>query len=158
MGAEAVAWGHGGIAAVKLVTGAARKTIRRGMDELDDPMVVRGGRVRVPGGGRKKVETAQPGVVEALDGLIEPESRGDPESPLGWTTKSTRGLADEVASLGFSVSHTVVSKVLRGMGFSLRCTRRTREGGSRPRPGRPVPPHPRPGGGLPRGRGPGGQR
>ncbi len=132
MGAEAAAWGHGGIAAVKLATGAARETIRRGMDELDDPNVVKGGRVRAPGGGRKKVESSQPGIVEALDTLIEPESRGDPESPLRWTTKSTRTLADEVTSLGFPVSHTVVSKVLRGMGFSLQGTRQTKEGVSHP--------------------------
>ncbi|WP_018635311.1 ISAzo13 family transposase [Parafrankia elaeagni] len=132
MGAEAVAWGHGGIAAVKLATGAARETIRRGIDELDDPNVIKGGRVRAPGGSRKKVEASQPGIVEVLDTLIEPESRGDPESPLRWTTKSTRRLADEVTSLGFPVSHTVVSKVLRGMGFSLQGTRKTKEGGSHP--------------------------
>ncbi|WP_420497305.1 ISAzo13 family transposase [Parafrankia sp. FMc2] len=126
------AWGHGGIAAVNLATGIARETIPCGIDELDDPNIIKGGRVQVPGGGRKKVETSQPGIVEALDTPIELESRDDLESPLRWTTKSTRKLADEMASLSFPVSHTVVSKVLHGMGFSLQGTRKTKEGGSHP--------------------------
>ena len=124
MGAEAQSWGHGGIAAVMRATGAARETVRRGMDELDDPEIVEGGRVRKPGGGRKKVEEAQPGMVEALDALVEPESRGDPMTPLRWTTKATRKLSAELGELGYMVSHVVVSHVLKAQGYSLQGTRR----------------------------------
>src|SRR6266536_3001919 len=86
--------GHGGVA-------VSRTTIRRGLAELDSDTGTAGaGRVRAPGGGRKRVEVADPTLLDALDSLIEPETRGDPESPLRWTTKSTRNLANTLTAMG----------------------------------------------------------
>jgi hypothetical protein len=85
-------------------------------------------RVRAPGGGRKKAEVADPELLDRLDSLIEPGTRGDPESPLRWTTKSTRKLADELTAMGHDVSHSVVAKILRSAGYSLQGTRKTLEG------------------------------
>jgi hypothetical protein len=91
LAAEAKSWGRGGITVVHQATGASRTTIRRGLAELaDNPAERSADRVRAPGGVRKKSEIANPELVDILDGLIEPETRGDPESPLRWTTKSTR--------------------------------------------------------------------
>ena len=110
---EAKSWGHGGISAVHRATGASRSTIRRGLTELGGDDHVGSGRVRRPGGGRKKAGVANPEVLENLDSLIEPETRGDPESPLRWTTKSTRHLARELAALGTALSHSAVAALLR---------------------------------------------
>src|SRR6187397_2953901 len=93
---EATSWGRGGIAAVHRAAGASRSTIRRGLAELDNDPVGQVDRVRAPGGGRKKAEVADPELLDRLDSLIEPGTRGDPESPLRWTTKSTRNLAREL--------------------------------------------------------------
>src|SRR5918998_5994309 len=113
---EAKSWGRGGITAVHHATGASRTTIRRGMAELaGNAAGWSSGRVRAPGGGRKKAEVADPDLVEVLDGLIEPDTRGDPESPLRWTTKSTRHLAAELGEMGHSVSHDVVAKILHSL-------------------------------------------
>src|SRR5450759_4076801 len=96
MGAEARVLGHGGVAAVARAAGVSRVTVTGGVRELeagDEPL----GRTRRSGGGRKSVTTTDPGVRAALLALVEPESRGDPQSPLRWTTKSLRHLADELA-------------------------------------------------------------
>ncbi len=120
---EARSWGRGGIVAVHKATAVSRTTIRRGLAELDSDTGTAGaGRVRAPGGGRKRVEVADPTLLDALDSLIEPETRGDPESPLRWTTKSTRNLANTLTAMGHAVSHTVVSQLLRAAGFSLQGT------------------------------------
>jgi hypothetical protein len=130
---EAKSWGRGGISAVHHATGASQTTIRRGMTELADSSAGRSSdRVRAPGGGRKKAEIANPDLVGALDGLIEPETRGDPESPLRWTTKSTRHLATELSGMGHSVSHDVVAKILHSLGYSLQGTRKKLEGSQHP--------------------------
>jgi hypothetical protein len=130
---EAKSWGRGGIEAVHHATGASRKTIRRGMTELADNSAERSpDRVRAPGGGRKKAEVANPELVDVLDGLIEPETRGDPESPLRWTTKSTRHLAAELGGMGHSVSHDVVAKILHSLRYSLQGTRKKLEGSQHP--------------------------
>jgi hypothetical protein len=130
---EAKSWGRGGISAVHQATGASQTTIRRGMTELaDNPAGESSGRVRAPGGGRKKAEIANPELVDALDGLIEPETRGDPESPLRWTTKSTRHLATELSGMGHSVSHDVVAKILHSLRYSLQGTRKKLEGSQHP--------------------------
>ncbi|MGI8310895.1 ISAzo13 family transposase [Saccharopolyspora hattusasensis] len=133
LGAEAKSWGRGGIAEVHRATGMARSTIKCGMRDLD-AVESRGasGRVRARGGGRKKAEDANPELVDALNSLIEPGTRGDPESPLRWTTKSTRNLARELTEMGHSVSHTVVAKILAALGFSLQATRKTLEGTQHP--------------------------
>ena len=109
----------------------SRTTVARGLAELDaepaDPE-----RVRAAGGGRKRAAVADPGLFEALDGLVEPETRGDPESPLRWTTKSTRHLARELTRVGHAVSHSVVAKILKSAGYSLQSTRKTLEGAQSP--------------------------
>jgi len=130
---EAKSWGYGGISAVHQATGVSRGTIRRGMTELaNDPEKRPPGRVRAPGGGRKKAEVADTELVDALESLIEPETRGDPESPLRWTTKSTRHLASELTEMGHSVSHPVVAKVLHFLRYSLQGTRKKLEGSQHP--------------------------
>jgi len=130
---EAKSWGRGGITAVHDATGVSRKTIQRGMTELsDDSPEGRSDRVRAPGGGRKKAEITNPELVDALDGLIEPDTRGDPESPLRWTTTSTRHLAAALTKMGHSVSHSVVAKLLRARGYSLQGTRKKTEGHQHP--------------------------
>lgn len=130
---EAQSWGRGGITAVHRATGASRSTIGRGMEELladapQDP----NRRVRAPGGGRKKAEKADPELLGSLNSLIEPGARGDPESPLRWTTKSTRHLAGELTTMGHTVSHSVVAKILASIGFSLQGNRKTLEGTQHP--------------------------
>lgn len=130
---EARSWGYGGITAVHRATGASMPTIRRGVSELDaGEGSAPAGRVRAEGGGRKKVEVANPELLDRLDALIEPGTRGDPESPLRWTTKSTRNLAVELTALGYEISHSVVAKLLRSLGFSLQGTRKTLEGAQHP--------------------------
>ncbi|HWM22549.1 MAG TPA: ISAzo13 family transposase [Ilumatobacteraceae bacterium] len=129
MAAEAISWGRGGISAVHRATGASRTTIRRGMAELaDDEPAQPGSRVRAPGAGRKKAEIADPKLLDALDSLVDPPTRGDPESPLRWTTKSTRNLAGALTEMGHRVSHSVVAKILGSLGYTLQRTRRTPEG------------------------------
>jgi hypothetical protein len=133
LGAEAAALGYGGIRLVAQVTGVSELTVSKGKRELGeelDPKLA--GRVRRPGAGRKAVEVADPGIEAALEGLIEPETRGDPESPLRWTLKSTRKLAEELTRLGHQVSHSVVAGLLAGMGYSLQATRKKLEGAQHP--------------------------
>jgi transposase len=130
---EAKSWGRGGITAVHDATGVSRKTIQRGMVELsDDSTEGRSDRVRTPGGGRKKAEIANPELADALESLIESDTRGDPESPLRWTTKSTRHLAAALTEMGHSISHSVVAKLLRSLGYSLQGTRKKMEGHQHP--------------------------
>ena len=129
---EAQAAGHGGIVAVSRATGLAPTTIGRGLRELADGAVLEGGWVRQPGGGRKALAASDPGLLGALLALVSPSERGDPMSPLRWTCKSLRRLADELTAQGHPVSHTVVSALLRGEGFSLQANQKTLEGSSHP--------------------------
>jgi Rhodopirellula transposase DDE domain len=118
-----------GVARTSRLTGAARQTISRGMGEVTEkPVAQTAGRARLPGGGRKPAEVAQPGLTEALDELISPTERGDPGSPLRWTTKSTHKLSKELGDLGYSISQPVVGKLLRSMGYSLQANAKTAEG------------------------------
>jgi transposase len=133
LGAEAKAWGHGGIVEVHRATGVAQSTISRGKRELEEVGDTEStGRVRAKGGGRKKAEVANPELVDTLDELIDPETRGDPESPLRWTTKSTRNLASELTARGHKISHSAVRKLLRLLGYSLQATRKMLEGNQHP--------------------------
>jgi len=130
---EAKSWGRGGITAVHQATGASKTTIRRGIADLDlDADTADAGRVRARGGGRRRADVADPGLKDALESLIEPGTRGDPESPLRWTTKSTRKLASELTAMGHAISHTVVGKLLHSSGYSLQGTRKTLEGAQHP--------------------------
>jgi hypothetical protein len=131
MGAEARVLGHGGVAVVARAAGVSRVTVTGGVRELeagDEPL----GRTRRSGGGRKSVTKTDPGVRAALLALVEPESRGDPESPLRWTTKSLRHLADELAGAGHQVSAPTVAGLLREENFSLQGNAKTIEGGRHP--------------------------
>jgi Rhodopirellula transposase DDE domain len=131
MGAEARALGHGGIRLVARAAGVREETVSRGVAELDageEPL----GRARRPGGGRKRAAVTDPGLVPALLALVEPEERGDPMSPLRWTTKSLRHLAAELTAQGHPVSPGVVGELLRGQGFSLQGNSRVSEGAQHP--------------------------
>jgi transposase len=131
MGAEARALGHGGIRAVARAAGVREATVSLGVDELEagaEPL----GRARRPGGGRKRAADLDPGLRPALLALVEPEERGDPMSPLRWTTKSTRNLAAELTRQGHRVGADTVGDLLRGEGFSLQGNAKTIEGQRHP--------------------------
>ena len=129
---EAVSLGYGGITAVAAATGLARSTIERGITELDAGINIPSNRQRQPGGGRKAATTLDPDLRAALERLVEPVSRGDPESPLRWTCKSTRQLAKELTLQGHQVSSMTVGKLLKEAGYSLQANRKTREGKNHP--------------------------
>jgi hypothetical protein len=128
--AEAASAGYGGIAAVSAATGVAASTIGRGLRELCDRQEL--GRVRRAGGGRKPTAVKDLTLLSDLGALVEPNSRGDPQSPLRWTCKSLRRLAQELQVQGHRVSHTLVGELLDDMGFSLQGNRKTREGDGHP--------------------------
>src|SRR3954463_12088324 len=133
LGTEARLLGQGGVAAVAAAAGVSPTTVRRGVTELDSgevPLPV--GRVRRAGGGRKPVTAHDPELVAALLGLVEPNARGDPMSPLRWTTKSLRRLATELTGQGHPVSAPTVGQLLRQNGFSLQGTAKTLEGKQHP--------------------------
>ena len=131
---EAMAIGHGGISSVMKATGLSRNAIKHGMSELKEGSNSEGqeGRVRRKGAGRKKLEDLDGSLLEELETLVSPETRGDPESPLRWTTKSTRNLSNELKKKGFSVSHEKVAQLLKSLDYSLQAPRKTNEGKSHP--------------------------
>jgi len=131
LGAEAQALGHGGIRAVARSAGVREATVSAGVDELAAGAVPLG-RVRRPGAGRKRATETDPGLLGALLALVEPDERGDPMSPLRWTTTSTRRLAAELTGQGHRVSADTVSGLLRADGFSLQSTVKTLEGRQHP--------------------------
>jgi Rhodopirellula transposase DDE domain len=128
--AEAFAAGYGGISAVAMATGIAPSTIGRGMKELacEEPSP----RIRRPGAGRKTTISKDPTLLQDLERLVEPSTRGDPESPLRWTCKSVRRLAQALQMQGHQVSHTLVAELLNDAGYSLQGNRKTTEGESHP--------------------------
>ncbi|GAA3311792.1 hypothetical protein GCM10020295_82300 [Streptomyces cinereospinus] len=131
MAAEARVLGHGGVRAVARAASVSETTVRKGVSELEtgeEPL----GRVRRPGGGRKRVADLDPGLRPALLALVEPDERGDPMSPLRWTVKSTRALARELARTGHKVSADTVAGLLREEGFSLQANAKTIEGSQHP--------------------------
>ena len=128
---EASHLGRGGISAVARATGLSRNTIYQGVEELGHRTTSESlarKRVRAAGGGRKPLAKRDPGVVEQLEKLVDPVTRGDPESPLRWTCKSTRQLADTLRSLGHPIGRQKVSELLGELGYSLQANRKTREG------------------------------
>jgi transposase len=131
MGAEAQALGHGGIRLVARAAGVREATVALGVRELDsgeDPL----GRARRAGGGRKRVAGLDRGLRPALLALVEPDMRGDPMSPLRWTTKPARNLAEELTRQGHRISAGTVGDLLREEGFSLQGNARTLEGKQHP--------------------------
>ncbi len=132
---EVVVLGHGGITKVALATGVSRRAIHAGLEELAAermPAENQGKRIRKSGAGRKTVIETNSGVMAALEKLIEPTTRGDPESPLRWTCKSLRTLADELTLKGYSVSYPKVGDLLRELGYSLQANRKMLEGTDHP--------------------------
>jgi len=130
---EALALGRGGIALVARATGLSRKAVSLGIKELRGVVPPAApGRVRRPGGGRKRIAQTDPGALVDLERLVEPTTRGDPESPLRWTCKSVRKLAADLRERGHRVSHQWVAEALRGLRYSLQGNRKTRAGGDDP--------------------------
>lgn len=130
---EARLLGHGGVRAVARAVGVSETTVRAGVFELergDDPLPV--GRIRRPGGGRKPLAEHDPKLLQVLLALVEPDERGDPTSPLRWTTKSLRHLADELTKQGHPISAPTVGRLLHRNGFSLQANAKTLEGDQHP--------------------------
>jgi hypothetical protein len=131
LGAEAKALGRGGIKTVAEATGAHPDTVAQGVRELDYPEPIPG-RVRRPGAGRPSATATDPGLAAALDALVDPATRGHPESTLRWTVKSTTKLAAELTAQGHKVSATTVAKLLKEAGYSLQANSKTIEGKQHP--------------------------
>ena len=129
-GAEALAAGRGGIAAVQRVTGLCYRTVVRGMREAQSSTDLDPERIRATGGGRKRAEDLDPDLAPALEALVEPLARGDPQSPLRWSLKSTRRLSKELRARGHAAGRSLVCELLHVMGYSLQANRKTREGSS----------------------------
>ena len=128
---EAREWGHGGVSLVSRACGLSRVTITKGLHELDE-VPLQGGRVRRLGAGRPLLEVTDPALPDRLDALVEPLARGDPQTPLRWTTKSTRVLAAALTAEGHPISHERVAQMLRRLQYSLQGTRKTEEGADHP--------------------------
>jgi transposase len=129
---EARALGHGGVSAVSRACGLSRKAIAKGIEEIAAGVVPAPGRIRRPGAGRKSITTHDPRLLAALERLIEPETRGDPESPLRWTCKSTRTVAAQLTRQKHPISHVKVAQLLHEQGYSLQSNRKTEEGDDHP--------------------------
>ena len=129
---EARAAGWGGITGVARATGISAATIQRGLHELTARRPLPPGRIRRPGGGRKRTLTKDPTLLTDLEGLVEPTASGDPMSPLRWTSKSVRQLAATLQRMGHQVSRQLVAELLAAAGYSLQANRKTREGPSHP--------------------------
>lgn len=129
---EARAAGRGGVVAVSRATGLARSTIDRGLADLRSGAVMSSMRVRRQGGGGKPAIETQPGILAALNELVQSSIRGDPEAPLTWVSKSQRHLSAALAENGFTAGQKLVGRLLRRLGFSLQANAKTREGASHP--------------------------
>ena len=128
MAAEALTAGHGGIIAVSRATGVARSTIGRALEELRSGEEPDPERIRRPGGGRKPLIATDPRLLDDLRSLVEPATRGDPQSPMLWTSKSLRKLAEGLGRMGHTIGRTLVSKLLHQLDYSLQANRKTRQG------------------------------
>jgi transposase len=130
--AEAMAAGRGGVSAVSRATGIARSTIGRALVELRAGAILQDNRVRRVGGGRKPLSETDASLLDDLRRLVDPATRGDPESPLLWTCKSLRKLAEGLRGIGHVIGHNLVGDLLRKLGYSLQANRKTREGTNHP--------------------------
>ena len=129
---EAQAIGYGGVSRVSEATGISRRAVTKGMTELKSSSVLSPDRVRKFGAGRKTLPQRQPGIKEHLESLVEPLARGDPDSPLRWTCKSTRLLADEMTRSGWPLSDRSVAALLHELKYSLQGNQKTLEGNQHP--------------------------
>ncbi|MGH8634528.1 MAG: ISAzo13 family transposase [Burkholderiales bacterium] len=128
---EAVSLGFGGVSMVSRACGLSRKAIHKGIHELEEgePLV---GRVRRPGAGRKSITQSDPELVQTLEGLIDEQTRGDPQSALRWICKSTRAIAQELDEQNHPISHVKVAQILHDLDYSLQSNRKTEEGADHP--------------------------
>ena len=124
--------GHGGVSAVMRVTGLARSTIGRELRELRGERTIISDRVRQLGGGRELLIETDASLLDDLRSLVEPDARGDPQSPLLWTSKSPRKLAESLREMGHRIGRTLVGELLHKLDYSLQVNRKTREGSSHP--------------------------
>ena len=131
-GNEAIALGYGGVCAVRRACGLSRKAIAKGIQEIKSGSILAAGRIRRAGAGRKALTANDPDLLDALDRLVAPAARGDPESPLRWTCKSTRTLAAQLTRKKHRISHVKVGQLLRAQDYSLQSNRKTEEGGDHP--------------------------
>jgi len=129
---EAMVLGYGGISRVRRACGLSRKAIAKGIQEIKAGSLPLGGRIRRAGAGRKKITARDPQLLAALDRLIDPGTRGDPESPLRWICKSTRTLATQLSKQDHPVSHVKVAQLLHDQDYSLQSNRKTEEGDDHP--------------------------
>ncbi len=129
---EAKSYGWGGITLVSHATGIPRKTIRKGLVELEGPTRLDQSRMRHSGGGRKKLTDTYSTLRADLESLVDPITRGDPESPLRWTCKSTPTLAEELNRQGYHLTPRTVCNLLSELGYSLQANRKTEEGADHP--------------------------
>src|SRR5215217_1329848 len=129
---EAAALGRGGASVVARATGVSRRVIGEGIKELSIAPVEGAARIRRPGGGRKRTRDTDPTLRGDLERLVEPVTRGDPESPLRWTCKSVRKLAEELRGIGHRVSHQLVAELLHELEYSLQANRKVLEGSQHP--------------------------
>ena len=134
LAAEAKVIGYGGVSTVSRITGVSRSAISAGYDDYDQAKEKKlsPGRIRKEGGGRKRTVATDVTLKTDLEALIEPATRGDPESPLRWTCKSVRNLSDELNRMGHKTSHRMVAELLHEMDYSLQANRKTLEGESHP--------------------------
>ena len=132
LGAEAAELGPSGVAVVAEATGVAADTVRRGRREADEGIAPAAGRSRRPGGGRKRAEAHDEGLIESFESLIDPVTRGDPMSPLRWTSKSIRALTRGLHDNGHRVSDIVTRRLLAERGYSLQANAKTIEGRQHP--------------------------
>ncbi len=131
VGAEALSLGYGGIKILSDITGMTCVTIRRGIEELKKRDNKFEG-IRIKGGGRKKISDQEPKIKKIIQDMIEPDTRGDPESPLRWTSKSVRNITDFLQEKGYAVSHNTVASILHDLEYSLQGNRKTKEGNNHP--------------------------
>jgi hypothetical protein len=129
---EAMGLGYGGVSLVGRACGLSRKAIAKGIREIREGVVPVEGRIRRPGAGRKSITVSNPGLLAALEQMIDSETRGDPESPLRWICKSTRVIAGELGRQEHPVSHAKVAQILHDLNYSLQSNRKTEEGADHP--------------------------
>ena len=129
---EAKAIGHGGVSLVHRACGLSRRVIAAGIQEIVEGAPLAVGRIRRPGAGRKPITVSDPQLVDTLEGMIEPQTRGDPESPLRWTCHSVRAIATSLTRQHHPISPSKVGQLLHDLDYSLQSNRKTEEGQDHP--------------------------